>query len=311
MKKNRWIGMTAAALVLAGSALAGEANAIGTVSSRSDMIVNARGVAGSGTLKEGSEIKTPQSATVRLNGGSRIELGAKSEGRVHTDHFVLEAGSLDVRPASAYRVEAGAVLVETGALSATSVAVDASRRVIVQSRTGTARVLNPEGVLLARVLPGRALVFDTRSAEKKRMALTGIVRKEGAEYSLTDSTAGVTVKLQGAAFDPFVNQAVNVCGTGVQEGGLLTMKVEAIVETKDAKEGSINCEKAAAAAVVKTTGKETAKAGAKEGTRAAILLGTQIGTASLGVVSAVSASNNSNSSNNSGGSSVGPQTISQ
>lgn len=311
MKKNRWMGMMAAALALAGSALAGEANAIGTVSSRSDMFVNARGVAGSGTLKEGSEIRTPQTATVRLNGGSRLELGARSEGRVHADHFVLEAGSLDVRPASAYRVEAGAVRVETGALSMTSVALDASRRVIVQSRTGTARVLNPEGVLLARVLPGRALVFDTRSSERKRMALTGVVRKEGAEYSLTDSTVGVTVKLQGAAFDPFVNQAVNVCGTGVRDGELLTMKVDLIEETKNVKDGENICDKPAAGAVVKTAGKETAKAGSKEGTRTAVLLGTQIGTATLGVVSAVSASNSSNSSNNSGGSSVGPQTISQ
>jgi hypothetical protein len=64
----------------------------------------------------------------------------------------------------------------------------------VSAVTGSFRVLNSRGLLVARIPSGKALVMEPQSSEG-RTHLTGRVVTRGGHYLLTDETTNVTVEL--------------------------------------------------------------------------------------------------------------------
>jgi len=170
--------------------------AIGTIVTQGAFRLNHATLIHNATLFEGATIETG-SATSRmdLSSGTRLELGSDSRGRFFGDHLVLERGQSIIDKAQGFRVEARGltILPDTGA-STGRILLPGSTRVQVSALTGSFRVLNSRGIVVARVPSGRALVLEPQSAEGLTR-LTGRLVTRGGHYLLTDETTNVTVEL--------------------------------------------------------------------------------------------------------------------
>ena len=98
---------------------------------------------------------------MELSSGARMVLGLSSRGRLYDDHMVLERGESRLERGAIYRVEALGLVIkpETGTTSG-RVAFDGPGRVQVSVVTGSFRVLNSRGVLVANLASGSALEFE-------------------------------------------------------------------------------------------------------------------------------------------------------
>lgn len=187
---------------------------IGAATSSGDFRLNERTVASSGTLIEGSALETKAVAsTLRLQGGTRLDLAPASRSRIFKDHSVLDQGGMRFKPTGGYRIEAKEIFITAASAGGRgSVELREGEQVAVSSAKGELRVANREGVLLARVIPGRSLMFS-QVASPSTTSLTGAVEKVGDGYFLTDVTSGVRVQLQGENLAKFVGKNVKVTGT--------------------------------------------------------------------------------------------------
>ncbi len=148
------------------------------------------------TLFEGATIETGIAASrMDLVSGTRLELGADSRARFFGDHLVLERGQSVLHKAQGFRVEARGltILPDTGA-STGRILLPGSTRVQVSAVTGSFRVLNSRGMVVARIPSGKALVMEPQSSDG-RTRLTGRLVMRGGHYLLTDETTTVTVEL--------------------------------------------------------------------------------------------------------------------
>lgn len=148
------------------------------------------------TLFEGATIETGTAASrMDLESGTRLELRSDSQGRFFGDHMVLERGEGILHKAQGFRVEARGLIIlpDTGA-STGRILLPGNTRVQVSAVTGSFRVLNSRGLLVARIPSGTALVMEPQAAES-RTRLTGRVTTRGGHYLLTDETTNVTVEL--------------------------------------------------------------------------------------------------------------------
>jgi hypothetical protein len=170
--------------------------AIGTIVTRGAFRLNHATLINNATLFEGATVETGTTASrMALESGTRLELGADSQGRFFGDHLVLERGQSILHKAQGFRVEARGltILPDTGA-STGRILLPGNTRVEVSAVSGSFRVLNSRGLLVARIPSGRALVMEPQSAEG-RTRLTGRLVTRGGHYLLTDETTNVTVEL--------------------------------------------------------------------------------------------------------------------
>lgn len=267
------------------------ASVIGAATSSGDFRLNERMVASSGTLVEGSALETKAAAsTLRLQGGTRLDLAPASRSRIFKDRSVLDQGGMQFQPAGGYRIEARDIFITSESSAARgSVELRSGEQVAVSAAQGELRVANREGVLLARVIPGRALMFSQAAGGAPTTSLMGVVEKVGDGFFLTDKVSGVRVQLQGQDLAKFVGQSVRVTGT-LQSGtaGASTLTVSSVGPGVGA--GGISAGAAAAASSSKL---------------AAIIAGVSV--ASIGGVGAAVAASTSSGSPARG---LGPSTIS-
>jgi len=148
------------------------------------------------TLFEGATIETGGAASrMDLVSGTRLELSADSRGRFFGDHLVLERGESVLQKAQGFRVEARGltILPDTGA-STGRILLAGTARVQVSAVTGSLRVLNSRGMVVAKIPSGRALLLEPQSSDGATR-LAGRVVLRGGHYLLTDETTNVTVEL--------------------------------------------------------------------------------------------------------------------
>lgn len=170
--------------------------AIGTIVTQGAFRLNNATLINNATLFEGATIETGSAASrMDLVGGTRLELGSDSRGRFFGDHLVLERGQSIIDKAQGFRVEARGltILPDTGA-STGRVLLPGSTRVQVSALTGSFRVLNSRGMVVARIPSGRALVLEPQPVVGATR-LTGRLVNRGGHYLLTDETTNVTVEL--------------------------------------------------------------------------------------------------------------------
>ncbi len=196
-------------LCLAGSPSIGMAIARGGF-----QIDNAR-VSGNATLFDGTVVQTGRSAgELELNSGTRVDLASDSRGRVYRDRMVLEQGQGQLT-GSGYQIEARTLRVIGDEPYATArVSLMGTRRVQVAAVTGSLRVTNANGLLVANLLMGAAMEFEPQAEGAAVYSkLTGIVKKQGGKYFLTDETTKVTVELRGKGLEAQVGKRVEVNGS--------------------------------------------------------------------------------------------------
>jgi hypothetical protein len=170
-------------------------------------------VTGNATLFEGATIETAKAASrMEIASGARIALGTDSKARFYGDHMILEKGEGRLEKAEGFRFEARGLIIqpETGNASA-RVALLGEARVQVAALSGSFRVLNARGLLVANLASGAALALEPQATEAITK-LIGTLQKVGGHYLLTDETTQVTVELTGPGLAKEVGSRIEVTG---------------------------------------------------------------------------------------------------
>lgn len=209
--------LLAVCLLLAGTlTLCGAASpSIGMVVAPGSFQIDHARVSGDATLFEGTVVQTGHTAgDLQLNTGIRMRLASDSQGRVFRDHLVLERGAGQLN-GGGYRIEARTLRISAGEPYASAkVSISGTTRVQVAALTGSLRVTNARGLLVANLLPGAALEFEPQvETDSVFSRLTGTVRKQAGKYFLTDETTNITVELRGAGLDAQVGKRVEINGS--------------------------------------------------------------------------------------------------
>jgi hypothetical protein len=197
-----------------GELASGAAPVIGTVVAKGAFRLDNATVTGNATLFEGASIETKSAEShMELSSGAKVLLGAGSKARFYGDHMILEKGDGQLQKAAGFRLEARGltILPETGNASA-RVALVGGARVELAALSGSFRVLNARGVLVANVGAGRALALEPQAADASTR-LTGTLSKVGGHYLLTDETTNVTVELAGESLAKEVGNRVEIVGS--------------------------------------------------------------------------------------------------
>jgi len=187
---------------------------IGTIVTRGSFRLDNATVAGNATLIEGAVLETSfDSSTVELSSGARLVMGASSKGRLFGDHIVLEKGQARFENAAGYRLEALGLTIqpETGAARG-RVAVAGVNRVQVAALTGSFRVLNSRGVLVANMPPGAAMEFEPQQSGGASR-VTGCLQTVNGRLILRDETTNVTVEVAGPGLNKESGNRVELAGS--------------------------------------------------------------------------------------------------
>jgi hypothetical protein len=218
---NRLV-QTAISAILAGN-LAGLPAAtpiIGVVSASGGFSMNNASVRDNATVPEGSTIETEKTSSVlHLLGGTRVELGLLSRGRVYRDRLMLEKGVADVKGSNPFRVEALSLRIAPSHRDGFGrVAFVNEGTIEVAAVSGGLRVTSAEGVVIADLAPGMALAFRPQAeATARNTTLTGCLKKIENRYLLTDETSNVVFEVQGFDAARMAGHRVQVSGSTVAD----------------------------------------------------------------------------------------------
>jgi len=204
-------------LILALSGIAGMASGavpvIGTVVAQGTFRLDNATVTGNATLFEGATIETRSAASrMELATGARVSLGADSKARFFGDHMILEKGEGRLEKAESFRFEARGLIIQPETGNATArVALTGGARVELAALSGSFRVLNSRGLLVANLGSGHALELEPQTTETASK-VTGTLRQVGLHYLLKDETTNVTLELAGPGLVKEVGSRVEVTG---------------------------------------------------------------------------------------------------
>ncbi len=186
---------------------------IGTVVANGAFRLDNATVTGNATLLQGTTVETRGAPSrMHLLSGARISLGPDSKGQFYGDHMILEKGSGQLEKGENFRFEARGLTIqpETGDASA-RVALRGGARVELAALSGSFRVLNSRGLLVANIASGKALELEPQATEMTTK-LTGTLRQVGGHYLLTDETTNVTVELTGPGLAKEKGNRIEITG---------------------------------------------------------------------------------------------------
>ena len=204
--------MMSLVILVYGSA-SGAVPVIGTVVAKGTFRLDNATVNGNATLFEGATIETKSAASrMELSSGARVSLGTDSKAKFFGDHMILEKGEGRLEKAESFRFEARGLVIqpETGNASA-RVALTGGARIELAALSGSFRVLNSQGLLIANVASGHALELEPQAGEIASR-LTGTLHQAGGHFLLTDETTLVTVELTGSGLAKEVGNRVEITG---------------------------------------------------------------------------------------------------
>ncbi len=159
-------------------------------------------VRGNATLFEGALVETGASpARVDLANGARLDLESESAGRILGGHLALERGAVRIARGAGFSaaVEARGLTIQPGTGAAAGrIVLIGMGRVEVAAVTGSLRVHNSTGVLVAAIAAGKALALEPHPKPGPARVSGRLVQRDG-HYLLTDETTNVTVEVAGSA----------------------------------------------------------------------------------------------------------------
>lgn len=200
-------------LIAVASSASGAASVIGTVIAKGSFRLDNATVTNNATLFEGATIETGGAASrLALSTGARVSLGTDSKAKFFGDHMILEKGEGRLEKAESFHFEARGLIIQPETGNATArVALTGAARVELAALSGSFRVLNSRGLLVANLASGHALELEPQAAETVSR-LTGTLRQVGGHYLLTDETTNVTVELAGSGLAKEVGSRIEVTG---------------------------------------------------------------------------------------------------
>jgi hypothetical protein len=193
------------------------------------MQVDNYSVKGNATLFDGSVVETGQaSAQLRLDKGTEITMAASSRGTLYRDHMVLQQGKSELTSSSTFQIKANGLHVTPSGTNAKGVvSLDSGNTVEVAALTGSFKVTNEQGILVASVHPGQPLSFAMQAGgSSTAFSGTGIVTAEGGHYYIT--VDAVLYEITGKDLSSEVGKTVTITGkivTGATPDGGATAVV--------------------------------------------------------------------------------------
>ena len=186
---------------------------IGTVAAKGSFRLDNMTVRGNATLFEGATVETADTGSLmELSNGARVTLSPESKGRFFGDHVVLERGQGRLDRTAGFHLEARSLTIRPETGNATGrVLLAGNTRVQVAALTGSFRVLNASGMVVAKLPPGLTLAFEPQISSASTKLMGRLVINNG-HYLLTDETTNVTVELFGPGLAKEVGHRVEVTG---------------------------------------------------------------------------------------------------
>ncbi|MGI8958239.1 MAG: hypothetical protein ACR2IV_00450 [Bryobacteraceae bacterium] len=208
MFRTIFIYLSAALGLVAGNTSIGIATVVGS------MRMDNADVRGNATVLNGASLETYSNPSqIALSNGNRLELAADSAGTVYTDRLLLDRGFAQLHASSKYSVVTNSLQIVSKNGSRVRIGHLTGNTIQVSVVNGEAQVLNRNGILLASVLPKRALEFTPEdTAATSESSITGRVTKSNEHYYLTDRTTNVTFELEGDKLDAAVGNCINASG---------------------------------------------------------------------------------------------------
>jgi hypothetical protein len=204
---------TAVFIVTAMSFDLSAATAIGTASALGTFAIDHARVE-QATVFDGSTIATGKaSAQVDLQSGTRMLLGASSEGTIYRDRLVLGQGQTQLDTSSAYGLETAGLRVEAGAQPSSLRLTCRGQSVEFSSLRGAFTIRDLQGRVLASAKTGDNLQLTPVTSNTSTVNLTGKIRSVAGKYLLTDETTRITVELQGESVAGSVGKRVRLTGS--------------------------------------------------------------------------------------------------
>src|SRR6185295_3611452 len=122
-------------------------------------------VYGNSTLFAGAVVETGNaSSQLTLNNGAKLQLGADSRARVFENKLILERGTTQGVGPKGFQIEArGLRVAGESPESRLWVTFADSKFVQIAALTGSVRVTDRAGMLMASLLPGGAMKFDPQA----------------------------------------------------------------------------------------------------------------------------------------------------
>lgn len=187
---------------------------IGIVVAKGSFRVDNATVAGNATLFEGAVVETREVfSAMALSSGARVRLDSSSRARLFGDHLVLERGAGALDQAEGFRFEARGLSIQPETGNATSrVILAGSAHVQVAVLTGSFRILNSRGQLIASMPPGMQLDFEPQAASAAVTKVTGYVQLKAGHFLIVDETTNVTIEVAGPGLAKEVGNRVEVTG---------------------------------------------------------------------------------------------------
>jgi hypothetical protein len=192
--------------------------AIGFATAGGNFLVNHSRVSGNTSLFDGTVMETREAGSLlELYGGTHLELGPSSQGRVYRDRMVLERGWGRMISGNQYRLEAHSLQIVPAASGATAeVSLTDTNHVRVGTLSGTIKVISPGGVLLALLESGKRLDFEPQAGGASApFTVTGCLEKSEGRYLLKDVTASITFELKGRELEREAGSGVKIIGTDI------------------------------------------------------------------------------------------------
>jgi len=240
--------VVAAVLFLSSSSFGFAASsAIGTVSTRGEIRVGGYSVKGTATLFDNTAVETNEfAATLRLDKGTEIKLGAGSSGTLFHDRLVLSRGVSELTTNTPFQLVANGLNIQPGAPGTSgTVAVSQENTVEVAALTGELRVTNNQGAVLARVSPGAAVSLSAvPGAAAPSFSDIGLVSLENGHFYLSSSQTGVKYEITGNGISHYVGQKVIIAGkllNGTEDQPILVQVTS--IETNGGKKGLTTLDK--------------------------------------------------------------------
>src|SRR5260370_21214047 len=177
---QRSLRFIAMGLVAGLSLASGASPAIGFLTVKGAVRLDASPATGHGTLFDGSTIETGSAASqIQMQGEAHMNLGSESRARVYRDHMILEKGDSQLSGSSHYSLRArGLEIRSLESESTATVSLRGDNQVTVAALGGPVRVANARGVLVAWVEAGRTLELEQQeSGGNPTSTLTGCLQK--------------------------------------------------------------------------------------------------------------------------------------
>lgn len=188
---------------------------IGTILAKGSFRLDGSTVKGNGTLFEGSLIETLQAgSSIQLSSGARLSLSAESRGKLYGDHIVLEKGESRLENGTGFRLVALGLTIQPERGSSTGrVALDGNTKVRVTALTGSFRVLNTHGMLVASLAAGSALAFEPHPMDPNATRITGVLSRQDGHFTITDEVTKVNVEVTGPGLYAQVGRRLEINGS--------------------------------------------------------------------------------------------------